>query len=277
MRTLIRPQFPLYDATSYERAFGKPAPWDPTKPLKAWFDPAPTTGTYLKLSFGPGNPTLVPFTTLDAGKVNLPPEHKDYAQNYKTPPTNAQVEGPTGSVTDRRPANPELFCTEAEAQALRADLIEQGITNADAQVKDATAQNHFLAGDDGRKNFVITGNSAQGPLTVTVQRSIIDRNSYGVGRPGKWAVRNNGTAADIYWIPDDLHPNVVTSSVPIPYPPLPAGAHLESFLAGNPSSTYIVTPDATPANGSGGFTAADRAMLADLHAKFTDFLKGFGG
>jgi hypothetical protein len=192
--------FPEYTRESYEAVFGAQAPpFDLTKPVKTWFDPA-GAGAYSQLVNG-APPSFAPLvmTPAEAKTVNLPGAYRYPA--YEVLPTLAvMVWG------NLRPlASAATLSSEAEANTLGAEL---GVVPSIPPFE--TTGIRFEWRGETRRNWEIVVNGAR----YNVQTLLQTKSVAGVGAPGKWVKDDVGSLA---W---ESLPQVTQSpdgkSVPVP-------------------------------------------------------------
>jgi hypothetical protein len=175
--------FPEYTRESYEAAVGQQAPpFDPSKPQKAWSDPA-GAGTYNQL-IGDGRSAAPTFATFslnaaDAKAVNLPGAYRYPA--YELQPTVAQQ---TWGAGNRQPVPAKQLASKAAADEMAAAV---------GGVVSEFAAGPFWSIDYGTETRRIYEVRVGGGPANNVGLLLQGRYGSGIGTPGSWVVDAQGT------------------------------------------------------------------------------------
>jgi len=195
--------FPVYASrATYQQATGQQAPpFDPSKPIKGWADPAPASDPITYTVFDPGAPpnvavgtgggygvptTLPPMHASQASRLNLPGVYVYPA--YVSPPTDAQQVGPYGPVGNLSPA---LVCMQADAQEIANEIAPLYPGQTLNVLQQNTGVFHNVYGLDPRRAWVITIGAGSAAPAFNAQTLIEAKNAYGVGAPGLWKLVSN--------------------------------------------------------------------------------------
>ena len=190
-----------------------------------------------------------------AGLLNLPgaygfPKYADWLK-----PANSFRLFDFAGTTHRYPIDPELLMTQADAESLAIEIASQSGTGAVA-VEEIGAHEY----SDLRKVFNIrVGDGSRYAAGILFKaRSITN----GIGSPGLWTVPVNGSPV---WTPaTTVTGEAETRVIPVPVRELLPGERLQVNLA---NQIVVVSGEEAAPTSGGGFTAADREMLAALHAR----------
>lgn len=265
--------FPTYTRATYLSKTGTQAPpFDITRPAKAWFDSSATGSVnYTVFNQSMSQPELIALTLNQqvANSVNLPglPTYTQYVQQT----SNIIVtNGSSGS------GYSGLFqSTEAQANSLKAEI-------ADASLVITSGLGPMFGGAP----FVYQKIDASNPVSIyllngqNVGQMLQQRNANGVGYPGTWGKNASGSYV---FSPATLNDGSTSTlgSTPTPVRALLPNEALVSVPAGIfPIAEVVRTdlPSTQPSNvpTTDGFTAADRASLAQLLQAVQTLQKAFG-
>ena len=216
-------------------------PFDPTKPVKNWFDPAPNGQPYLMFDTAAGKLITLPLSASSAATVNLPGSY-----NYP-----AYVETPTGatqnclvSEIDPTPIDPATLCLVPEAQAIAKAIafLFPGKTVTVAQQAYGMFYAVFPA-DELRRQWciLVNGVSPYGAgFDLHAKTLILKRDSAGVGAPQHWiyAPADGEPANDptVQSIPDEQITLVPAGAMTLPVPIEPLAADQQ----------FVLVPPANP-------------------------------
>lgn len=231
--------FPRLTRALYRTMFGEQAPpWDKNRRIKRWFDSealGPPGGlfSYKIVAKGPdGKPGFAPVAISfeEAQTVNLPGQY-EYPK-YALPPSRAFVNAydANGSVIGRNIVPPEELATWAEAEELRADLNDIGISAIDVTENQYGGPYAVIyPPDEPRRMLVVV--LANGSAH-SVQRLLCQKNAAGVGSPGRWASLPNGSVQWVSEIPQETGEFDPRPEVPIPCRALEPGEEFALGFAG---------------------------------------------
>ena len=228
--------FPVYATrAAYQQATGQQAPpFDPSRPLKGWADPAPNGQRYLvfdSTAAATGYVRQITLTPAQAAQLNLPGIYNYPA--YVAPPTDAVEAGPSGPIG---PASPDQICLQADAQAIANQIAPLYPGQTITVVQENSGLFHYVYGLDPRRQWYIqVGNQA-----FNAQALIEAQNGHGAGAPGHWALTSPG----LNWVSDPpvtvAPANAVTIPVPIrPLLPNEQIVHLPGSLF-NQAGSWVV-------------------------------------
>jgi hypothetical protein len=165
--------FPEYTRESYEAVCGAQAPpFDNTKPVKTWFDPA-GAGAYSQLVNG-APPSFAPLvmSPSEAKTVNLPGMYR-YPKYVRAATPAVFVWA--GSARPQFPSG--WLATDQQAAEIAAELGTSPFLPTEDVIE--------WRGETRRNWVVLAGGQQHYVGTLFEQKSF-----YGVGSPGKWALEN---------------------------------------------------------------------------------------
>lgn len=246
---------------SYEAAFGVQAPpCNPALREKAWFDstlagrdPEDQVTYQIIGQDKAGTPVfrMVAMSVEEASSVNLP--GKVHHPAYVVQPTKAVVVDPQGVPT---PISPDYLSLRDQAFALCQELgVDTHTMHEDSY---DGPYKYIWPDNEPRRNHVFgEGETENAGMLLKL------KNAYGVGAPG-------------YWVHDGASHKWVATAEPStpaagPVCPVPVRSLLptEKLIAGFGGTPEIVNAAALEAKeqAAGGFTEADRALLAGIGAR----------
>jgi hypothetical protein len=235
--------FPVYSTrAAYQQATGQQAPpFDPTRPVKQWLDPAPSGQPYNVFNPNATNTKYVSqlsMPTAQAGTVNLPGVY--IYPPYVPAPTDAMEYGPSGPLGV---VSPDQICLASDAQEILNE-IQSLYPNQKLSVQQQnTGVFYYVFGSDPRRAWYImpaTGWQANG-ICLNAQQLIEAKYANGVGAPGHWTL----VGPNPRWVYD---PPVVepppTAAIPVAVPirallPNEQIVNLPGSLF-NPGGTWVV-------------------------------------
>lgn len=238
----------LFPETSRQATPSAP-PFDPTKNVKSWVDPNPTTGSYFVLDPN-GKVISLTLPIAEASTLNLP-GHPDYAV-YVAAPTRSVFAGS---------GNPLPFGVSNLADAENfAKIFGLGNDSIFDEMGSFPGETVAYDPSDPRRCYGIK--LANGSF-ADVATLLKQQNANGVGAPGEWKQDASGNWS---WTselaPDPVNP-VVT---PQPIVPLTAGEQISM----GPFGPVLVVDDGAstaPAGGTGGGLQPDeRAIVLRMGA-----------
>ena len=256
--------FKTYTRETYRAAFGQePAPYDPARPPKSWFDSTADTSHPENVSVyrvvarsanGWAVRQLV-VPAAEAAAVNLPGPVRYPA--YAVAPAKAVRTAP-GDLTPQ-PVNPDYLSTQAQALVL---MVEIGGT---AVVEEQAMGGGFgiaFAPDEPRRLWEVVFRGFRTNAGLLLK----NRNAQGVGAPGRWDLSEQ----EPVWVSDPPPPTGLEDSRPardVPVRDLLPNEALQTTLMG----VSVVRTDLRDerAKGLGQFTAEDRAMLVAVYQAVT--------
>lgn len=227
-----RAMFPTYSRETYRKEFGVQAPpFDPNRPVKAWFDPnvdqraVREDGTieYDYFDWKTKSLRKMYLTKEEASSVNLTGAY-EYPQ-YKPEPTPAVIVAPNG---ERTPVSPIWLSTRQQAVELANEIARD--TGIDPETISISIQEfapgpfHVEWNDEVRRPCQLT----IGGNRFSVGALIAAKNAYGIGRPGKWEIKNGEPIWKPVWVALEPPPN----SSPVPVPIIPLGPDEEIVQEG---------------------------------------------
>lgn len=250
-------QFKTYDRETYRRAFSKSAkPFDPSRRVKTWFDSTKNCddpdeiSTYKAIvTDKSGNLAIKQFviTSCEASTVNL--TGVEAFPRYEVQPTGAIIKGYRldDEIIADLPLDPITLSTRSEAEQLVSEIgVSLGLTEFSLP----PPYSYYWPKDESRRQWKI------GPYFAG--QLIAAKNNYGVGRPGKWSVREGL----VEWSPDALVPPAGSDSRPAV--PVPVRDLLPNEkLVPNPFGMRVQRLDRQPPGEPqpASFTEDDRKML----------------
>lgn len=242
--------FPLYTRESYRAAFGKePPPYDPTKPVKEWFDPSGIgTYYYYDSSF---NYVAFALSQADAETVNLygPTLYPAYTPTA----TPALFEGlQSGSGFANQVAIPPTqLSTQVQANAFAALL---GLPSS--AVSNQNTQQQFTANGETRGLWYVTVNG----VAYNVGQMFVEQTLMGLGSPGGWSLINGVPT----WT-STVNNNIVApanAAGPIPMRALVNGESLQVTSLIDP--TPVVVTNASNDLGTSGLSQYQSAQISNI-------------
>ena len=162
-------------------------PFDPTKPVKNWFDPAPNGQPYLMFDTAAGKLITMPLPVSIAATVNLPGTY-NYPAFVETP-TDATQNCLVSEIAPT-PIDPATLCLVPEAQAIAKAIafLFPGKTVTVAQQAYGMFYGVFPK-DELRRQWciLVNGVSPYGAgFDLHAKTLILKRDSAGVGAPQRW-------------------------------------------------------------------------------------------
>ncbi|HLY16627.1 MAG TPA: hypothetical protein VKR61_05355 [Bryobacteraceae bacterium] len=182
-------QFPVYATrAAYQQATGQQAPpFDSTRPLKGWMDPAPSgqpynvfdatasaTGYVAKLNLDPA----------DAATLNLPGVYIYPA--YVPAPTDAMEWGPLGPIG---PLDPSTVCTQPDAQQTANEIAALYPGQVLSIQQENAGVYHIVYGTDPRRQWYIVVGAGSNAPALPAGSLIAAKYQQGVGHPYHWAMQ----------------------------------------------------------------------------------------
>jgi len=258
--------FQSYTRESYLAAFGVQAPsFDATRPAQYWFDssaaglPPTQMMSYLQIQLTPSATgstppaEIVPLTipASQAATPNIP--------GMVTYP--AYVIAPTTATSGGSLVNPSILSNYSDAIALAVAL---GLPASAVIAGPALTWNAETRGD---WMIVLPGN----PNPYYAGTLLVDQYANGVGSPGAWSIRNEGTVnAQAVWTPAPVGPDGISTGVPTVTTPVPVRALLsnEEFVPAGIGGVMVARTDLASPSVLGtavGFSQQDAVMLAAIY------------
>lgn len=250
---------PTYSRASYLAAFGKAAPsYDMSRPPKAWFDStkdcssptAMSSYNVLKLSGNIASEGTLVISNCDASKVNL--------QGAATFPPYAVAPSGVLEVPGDMPVNPNYLSTLDQANALLKAFNDSSLQVSQQQM---SFYSYTFPANESRRFYVI---GRPNGTVENVGLLLVQEYWNGVGFPGSWSVGADGSHN---WVNATAPPDGSTDTRPAVATPVRALLPNEKFSSTLMGAQVVRTDfNPTPAPGSDGFTAADRATLNAIAA-----------
>ena len=238
--------FNVYNRDSYFKVLGVQAtPFHTAKPVKYWFDTSVTgaAATYTVLDVNnPQQPTFktISLTADDARTVNLPGVYN--YPSYVVAPTQCETAFPPG------PIDPITLSTKAQADALNAEIQGEGAFELSAAV---------CPPNEARRQFVIRKNG----LDLNAGLLLSRKNSFGVGAPGVW----DFSGLEPAW--NKTIPDTGSTATNVLRTPVRRLLPNEKFAPTMFNVQIARTDMQGPANNTGSFSDADRALLKKIADK----------
>src|SRR5579862_9722823 len=218
--------FPVYATrAAYQQATGQQAPpFDASKPVKGWADPAPASNPVTYTVFDPAAPVnvgvgggggygvvtqLAPMPVGQASRLNLPGTYNYPA--YVSPPTDAQQVGPFGPIG---PVSATTVSLKSDADALAAELAPLYPGQTINVQEENTGVYHVVYGLDPRRQFYLVAGTSSGAPSFLAQSLIQNKNFNGVGAPGHWTIQSNVPT----WVPVQPVTTAPANAVTLPAP-----------------------------------------------------------
>jgi hypothetical protein len=229
---------------SYQATFERQAPpFDPTKPVKNWFDRDANGQPYLMFDTTAGKLITMPLPAAIASSVNLPGSY-NYPAFVETP-TDATQNCLVSEIAPT-PIDPATLCLQTEAQAIAKAIafLFAGKTVTVAQQAYGMFYGVFPA-DELRRQWciLVNGVSPYGAgFDLHAKTLILGRDSGGVGAPQHWiyAPADGEPANDptVQSIPDEQITLVPAGAMTLPVPIEPLAAD-QQFVLVPPSNALF--------------------------------------